>query len=105
MQEDRDACRSLYREFHDKHKKMREDAEKLSGLAVARLLAEGVSVLDGIWEQNSCPLCLQPKDRVELLAELKNKQEQLAALRKEHSGSLKKRRTASLLCCGSSLEK
>ena len=85
VQEGRDACRSLYREFYDKHKKMREDSEKLSGLGVARLLAEGVSVLEGTWEQDSCPLCLQPKDRIELLAELKNKQEQLAALRKEHS--------------------
>ena len=84
VQETLDACRCLYEEYYTKFKKMSEDSDKLSKLGVARLLTEGVSVLEGKWEQDSCPICLQPKNRSNLLTELKNRQEQLSTLSKEH---------------------
>ena len=84
VQKGRDACCNLYSEFYDNRKKIREDSNKLSGLEVARLLSDGLSVLEGTWTHDSCPLCLQPTNRTELLAQLKNRQKQLDALHEEH---------------------
>ena len=85
VKEGRDICRSLYAGFYDNHRNLRKDSNKTKGLEVARLLEEGVSVLDGTWERNSCPLCLQPKDRVDLKSEITQRREQLSELSKELS--------------------
>ena len=85
VQDSQDTCRSRYREYYDNQKAFREDSEKLSALSVERLLTEGVSVLETSWEHDSCPLCLQFKDRTDLLEDLKHRQERLSDLRQEHN--------------------
>ena len=85
VQESGDACRSQYRAYYANFKKMRENSEKLNALGIERLITEGVSVLEGPWDRNSCPLCRQSMDKNDLLLQLKHRQEHLADLRREHN--------------------
>jgi hypothetical protein len=79
----RDACSAGYRSYREKHEALLGDAEKLATLGVEKLLSEGLSVLEGEWEQNACPLCLQNRNRNELVQDLRRRREGLAELRSE----------------------
>ena len=78
-----ETCRCLYDDYYTKLKQLGEDSDKLSGLGVLHLLTEGVLVLEGIWEQESCPMCLRPTNRIDLLTELKSRQGDLSNLSRE----------------------
>lgn len=83
LRDGREQCESAYLDYRKKHEALLKDAEKLASMEVEKLLAEGVSVLEGTWEQDACPLCLQARSRDDLVEELTRRRSDLSALRKE----------------------
>lgn len=64
----------LYREYHEQFKKILDDIEKINKIILETLLTEGIKVIkENVVTDDRCPLCLQPKDRDDLLKELENR--------------------------------
>ena len=62
----------LYKAYYDQYKKITSDLEKINKIVLENLLSEGYRVLiNNIFTEEKCPLCLLPKNRAELLKELK----------------------------------
>ena len=76
-----------YERYFSRFQKIAADSEKISKILLERLLSEGVRVLrEAIGEEGKCPLCLQPKNRDELLTELGVRLGELEKIKKEKSG-------------------
>lgn len=61
----------LYKAYYDQYQKIIGDLEKINKIMLENLLSEGYKVLiNNIFTEEKCPLCLQPKDRAKLLKEL-----------------------------------
>ena len=61
----------LYKAYYDQYQKIIGDLEKINKIMLEKLLSEGYGVLiNNIFTEEKCPLCLQPKDRAKLLKEL-----------------------------------
>jgi len=61
----------LYKAYYDQYQKIIGDLEKINKIMLENLLSEGYKVLiNNIFTEEKCPLCLQPKDRAKLLREL-----------------------------------
>jgi energy-coupling factor transporter ATP-binding protein EcfA2 len=62
---------NLYTEYRVRFQEIAEDVEKLKKIAVEVLLQSGLQVLNsGAIEEDTCPLCLQPKNTTDLMKEL-----------------------------------
>ncbi|MCP4219503.1 MAG: hypothetical protein GY765_33015 [bacterium] len=73
-----------YREFIQKHRQMTGNIEHLNKILLESLLTEGTRLLDGgSLDEDSCPLCLQRKNRLELRKELRERLQQMHAVKKE----------------------
>lgn len=61
----------LYKTYYDQYQKIVSDFKKFQKIMLANLLSEGYRILkNNIFIEEKCPLCLQPKNRSELLKEL-----------------------------------
>ncbi|MCK4765770.1 MAG: AAA family ATPase [Candidatus Aminicenantes bacterium] len=75
---------TLYEGYYSRFQKIAADSEKISKILLERLLSEGERVLrEGIVKEENCPLCLQPKSKSELLAELGVRLGELEKIKKE----------------------
>jgi energy-coupling factor transporter ATP-binding protein EcfA2 len=74
----------LYGKYHKQFQKIISDIEKISKILLERLLSEGVRVIkEDVIKEDYCPLCLQPKNRNQLLHELESRIAELQQTRKE----------------------
>lgn len=75
---------NLYTEYRVRFQEIAEDVEKLKKIAVEVLLQSGLEVLNsGAIEEDTCPLCLQPKNTTDLMKELIARIEKLNEYKKE----------------------
>jgi len=76
--------RSSYKSFYDKYQGIRTDVDKFRSISLENLLSEGLDILEkNLFEDDRCPLCLQAKNREELMEELRRRIEELSAFKKE----------------------
>lgn len=76
--------RSSYEKYYEQYQAISRDIEKFKKISLEKLLSEGLLLLEkGIFEDEKCPLCLQEKNREELIEELRERIEELAAFKKE----------------------
>jgi energy-coupling factor transporter ATP-binding protein EcfA2 len=74
----------LYKHYHDQFRKIISDIEKINKILLEKLLNEGVNLIKkNVVTEDNCPLCLQPKNRSELLKELEIRIEELEKYKKE----------------------
>jgi len=79
-----DNINNEYQIFYDQHKKINSDIEKLNRIKLENLLSEGVRVLkEDIIKDERCPLCLQPKNKLELIRELQKRLYELEEVKNE----------------------
>jgi recombinational DNA repair ATPase RecF len=72
-----------YSDFFSKHESISANIEDLKKLRLEKILSEGYSLIDeAFFDKDKCPLCLQGKDRNELLDELKVRIAELSELKK-----------------------
>ncbi len=75
-----------YNTYYTQYNNIASDIEKLNKIKLESLLSEGVKVLkEEIIEDESCPLCLQPKKKLELLKDLQERLEELQQCKNEKS--------------------
>lgn len=75
-----------YNTYYTQYNNIASDIEKLNKIKLESLLSEGVKVLkEEIIEDESCPLCLQPKKKLELLKDLQERLEELQQCKDEKS--------------------
>ncbi|MDP3111543.1 MAG: AAA family ATPase [Thermodesulfovibrionales bacterium] len=85
---------SSYKSFHEKCQQIAKDQNKLKKINLEPLLSQGLSILEKrLYEENSCPLCLQNKSREELIDELKKRLEELTIVKKEKESALDEKNT------------
>ena len=76
--------RSFYISFYEQYQKILIDIDKFKKMSLEGLLSEGLKILEeNIFEDNRCPLCLQIKNREELIKELRKRIEELSVFKKE----------------------
>jgi len=76
--------RFSYEKYYEQYQTISRDIDKFKKISLERLLSEGLLLLEkGIFEDDKCPLCLQEKNREELIEELRERIEELAAFKKE----------------------
>lgn len=76
--------RSSYKSFYDKYQSIRTDTDRFRNISLEKLLSEGLNILEkNLFEDDRCPLCLHPKNREELIEELRKRIEELSAFKKE----------------------
>jgi len=76
--------RSSYEKYYEQYQTISRDIDKFKKISLEKLLSEGLLLLEkGIFEDDKCPLCLQEKNREELIEELRERIEELAAFKKE----------------------
>jgi len=74
----------LYKAYYDQYQKIISDLEKINKIMLGNLLSEGHKVLiNNIFTEDKCPLCLQPKDRSKLLKELEIRIKELEKFQSE----------------------
>lgn len=74
----------IYARFFEKYQAVFSDKSKLKNIALERLLAEGLSLLKrNDFKEDICPLCLQEKNREDLLSGLRERIQALTAYKKE----------------------
>lgn len=84
----------LYKTYYDQFQKIVSDIKKFQKIMLANLLSEGHRVLkNAIFIEEKCPLCLQPKNRSELLKELDIRINELEAFKNERD-NLEESRTS-----------
>ncbi|APF20297.1 SMC domain protein [Caldithrix abyssi DSM 13497] len=75
-----------YEEYYQKYQNIISDIDKLNKIKLEALLSEGERVLkEEIIKDEICPLCLQPKNRLDLLRELQERIEELKKYKEEKS--------------------
>lgn len=79
-----DGIESSYKQYYTQFQKIREDIDIINKIVLEKLLSEGITAIKRkrILE-DICPLCLQPKDRNELLRELEKRIGELKEFKKE----------------------
>jgi len=76
--------RFSYEKYYEQYQTISRDIDKFKKISLEKLLSEGLLLLEkGIFEDEKCPLCLQEKNREELVEELRERIEELAAFKKE----------------------
>jgi len=79
-----ETIRSSYRSFYNKYQRIRTNVDKFKKISIENLLSEGLNILErNLFEEDRCPLCLQTKNREELIEELRKRIEELSAFKKE----------------------
>lgn len=79
-----DEIEEMYRSYSSLYQKIAKDIEKINKILLEHLYSEGVRVLsENIVEGDLCPLCLQTKNKNQLLAELETRLGELAQSKKE----------------------
>ncbi|HEX9667812.1 MAG TPA: AAA family ATPase [Thermodesulfobacteriota bacterium] len=75
---------SSYTNYYEKYQGIFKDLEKFKRISLEKLLSEGLRLLKNrIFEVDKCPLCLQGKNREQLINELKERIEELSTFKKE----------------------
>lgn len=75
-----------YTEYYQQYQNIVTDIDKLNKIKLETLLSEGLRVLkEEIIKDEVCPLCLQPKKRMELLKEIQDRIEELEKVKKERT--------------------
>jgi energy-coupling factor transporter ATP-binding protein EcfA2 len=75
-----------YKNYYTQYQNIISDIEKLNKIKLESLLSEGVKILkEEIIKDEVCPLCLQPKNKLELLKELQDRLEELQKYQDEKS--------------------
>ncbi|OFY98445.1 MAG: hypothetical protein A3K10_09335 [Bacteroidetes bacterium RIFCSPLOWO2_12_FULL_31_6] len=73
-----------YKKYFDAYTELRKDPDKFNKLKLLDLLNEGVSVLeDDVVKGDYCPLCLQEKNKLQLIKQLNKRIEELEELETE----------------------
>lgn len=73
-----------YSAYHGQFQAILGDADKIAKLILEKLLGEGIGALkSGAITEDKCPLCLQPKNRNELLIDLERRARELAKIKAE----------------------
>jgi len=73
-----------YKEYHEQFQKITGDIEKINKILLENLLNEGVRVIkENVIAGDRCPLCMQPKNKSELLKELEARIIELEQYKKE----------------------
>ncbi|MBC8525499.1 MAG: hypothetical protein ISS28_05580 [Candidatus Cloacimonetes bacterium] len=73
-----------YKNYYTQYQNIISDIEKLNKIKLESLLSEGVKILkEEIIKDEVCPLCLQPKNKIELLKELQGRLEELQKYKEE----------------------
>ena len=73
-----------YENYYKQYQVIISDIEKLNKIKLESLLTEGEKILkDEIIKDEVCPLCLQPKKKIELLRELQDRIEELQKYKDE----------------------
>jgi len=73
-----------YEDYYNAYTEIQKEPEKIKKIKLSKLLNEGVQVLKNeIIKEDFCPLCLQIKNRVELLKELNERLEELSEINEE----------------------
>jgi len=81
-----------YNKFIEKYQKIIEDSEKLKKINLEKLISEGINVLErSLFNENKCPLCLQVKNRDELISELRQRIDELKHIKNEKEETEKDR--------------
>ena len=76
--------RSSYEKYYEQYQKISGDIDKFKKISLEKLLSEGLLLLEReIFEEEKCPLCLQEKNRQELIEELRKRIEELSLFKKE----------------------
>jgi recombinational DNA repair ATPase RecF len=79
-----DEIKSLYGNYYKQFQKIIGDIEQLNKILLEKLLCEGVTVIkEEVIKEDNCPLCLQPKNKNQLLRELEARIAELQQTRKE----------------------
>lgn len=85
---------SSYKSFYEKCQQIAKDQDKLKKISLEPLLSQGFSILEKrLYEEDKCPLCLQDKNREELIDELRKRLEELAVVKKEKETALDEKNT------------
>ncbi|NUO07363.1 MAG: hypothetical protein HUU08_01590 [Candidatus Brocadia sp.] len=85
---------SSYKSFYEKCQQIAKDQDKLKKISLEPLLSQGFSILEKrLYEENRCPLCLQDKNREELIDELRKRLEELTIVKKEKQSALDEKNT------------
>lgn len=79
-----DKIENVYEEYHSQFRKIIDDIEQINKILLENLLTEGVKIIkENVITNDQCPLCLQPKNRYELLKELQTRIVELDVFKKE----------------------
>nr|NIO80036.1 hypothetical protein [Candidatus Aminicenantes bacterium]NIT21987.1 hypothetical protein [Candidatus Aminicenantes bacterium] len=79
-----DEIEDLYRKYHEQFQKIISDIEQINKILLEKLLSEGVKVIkENVITEDHCPLCLQPKNKSQLLKELEVRIDELQQYKKE----------------------
>jgi hypothetical protein len=79
-----ESIRSSYGSYYEKYRKIAADIDKFRKISLEKLLSEGLLLLEkGLFEEEKCPLCLQDKNRNELIDDLRERISELADFKKE----------------------
>lgn len=75
-----------YKSYFEAYTELRKDPDKFSKLKLLGLLNEGVNILkDDVVKDDFCPLCVQEKNKIELINELNERIQELEELQEEKS--------------------
>ncbi len=73
-----------YKNYYAQYQNIISDIEKVNKIKMESLLSEGVKILtEEIIKDEVCPLCLQPKNKLELLKEMQGRLEELQNFKDE----------------------
>jgi len=94
-----------YKTFHEKCQQIARDQDKLKKINLEPLLSQGFSILEKrLYEDDRCPLCLQDKNRGELIDELRKRLEELAIVKKEKDAAIEDKNTTQRIIQGALTE-
>jgi energy-coupling factor transporter ATP-binding protein EcfA2 len=83
-----DTICASYKAVYDKCQRIAKDKDKFKKINLEPLLSQGLSILEKkLYEDDRCPLCLQDKDREELIDELRKRIEELSIFKKERDAA------------------
>lgn len=100
-----DSICTSYKAVYDKCQQIARDKDKFKKINLEPLLSQGLSILEKkLYEDDKCPLCLQEKDREELIDELRKRIEELSIFRKEKDAATEEINTTLRLVQGALTE-
>lgn len=85
---------SSYKSLNERCQQIAQDRDKLKKISLEPLLSQGYSILGKrLYEDDKCPLCLQNKNREELIDELRKRLAELAIVKKEKDAAIEEKNT------------